>query len=230
MNRVHRRDSLRGAARALLELETGADTPLHQDVQGSLSSRERDILRGRIDHFGKPPVNMTALGPFNEIQGPVDYAGSGCTPAPLDLNLLSLPAGGFSASPLEFLIGEGGPDFVKRFFRDSVLPKEQQLVRAEELALAKPYSDPQLRNPRQRAALVSRLMESNLVEISREDGIRVGIFTVLKSDGRRQRLIVDARLSNTAFCDPPPPCGFTHGCLLLAVLFKTRGGAVRIGL
>jgi len=228
VNRVHRRDSLRGAARTLQELETGADTLVHHDVLGSLSLRERDIMRRRIDHFGKLPVDMTALGSFNEIQGPVDYAGAGRAPAPLDINLLSLLAVGFSAAPLEILMGERGPDFVKSLCRDSVLPEEQQLERAERLGLSKPYSDPQLRNPRQRAALVTRLLESNLVEISLEDGIRVGIFTVLKSHGRRQRLIVDARLSNAAFCDPPPvdlPTGASYSRLYLEAGEELYGSA-----
>ncbi|CAK0798854.1 unnamed protein product [Prorocentrum cordatum] len=54
-------------------------------------------------------------------------------------------------------------------------------------------------------SLVARLQAAGLVEFSLTDGVRTGIFAVWKSDGVKQRLILDARISNCSFEVPESP-------------------------
>ena len=82
------------------------------------------------------------------------------------------------------------------------MPKEAAARRLEELGLKKPYSDPSLRSRKKRQALVKALDRAGLLGFSQQDGVRVGIFTVWKKGRKKQRVIVDARLSNAHFEEP----------------------------
>eukprot|EP00973_Karenia_brevis_P028682 3955516-Karenia_brevis.AAC.1 len=52
---------------------------------------------------------------------------------------------------------------------------------------------------------MERFLSANMIDFSLTDGTRVGIFCVWKSDKQKMRVIVDARLSNCAFCEPENP-------------------------
>ena len=74
----------------------------------------------------------------------------------------------------------------------------------EACEVSKPFLDKGLAQcPRKYATLVSRLVESGVVEMSSDPGLaQVGVFAVAKESGA-QRLVVDARLASCHFAEPP---------------------------
>ena len=164
--------------------------------------------------MGSPPGDMTPQGAFVELQGTEDYAGERVDLAPLDVGILSLPEEGFQPQPLRDFL-EVPEAAISQQVSNLVLPKEAAARRLEELGLKKPYSDPSLRSRRKRQALVKALDRAGLLEFSLEDGVRVGIFTVWKKGRKKQRVIVDARLSNAHFEEPESvslPSAQKHAC------------------
>ena len=49
------------------------------------------------------------------------------------------------------------------------------------------------------------LLKANIIELSLDDSVHVGVFAVWKSDRIHQRLIIDARISNPYFEEPESP-------------------------
>ncbi|CAK0814984.1 unnamed protein product, partial [Prorocentrum cordatum] len=81
---------------------------------------------------------------------------------------------------------------------------EKAAARMAESALKRPYYDPSLQGrPRRYARLLAALDGAGMLEWRRHGSPRVGLFTVWKKNGK-QRLIVDARLSNLCFASPDP--------------------------
>ena len=116
---------------------------------------------------------------------------------------LSLQQPGFVPQPLSSLM-PGGAAVVAHVVQSFVVPPEKQVLNQEEIGLEQPYTDPSLKGRKQLSRLIRLLLDRSLVELSLEDGTRIGVFAVWKSDGERMRLIIDARLSNTHFTEPPP--------------------------
>ena len=204
--RQHQDAGLIDTARTLWELERGADWPEHLGCpSSSLTKEEMAHLRGMVRQLGRPPDSMSPRGAFSALQGSSDYTGERCDLAPMDIDSLSIPDCGFKARPLEELMGQEGADFVAEFIKSCVLPEQQQRDGLQKLNLRRPYSDPRLRDVAKRGALLRRMLDAGLLEVGTEDGVRVGIFTVWKSDGTKQRVIVDARLSNACFSLPDSP-------------------------
>ena len=155
--------------------------------------------------MGSCPGGLDPRGAFTELQGVEDYAGERCDLAPMELERLSLPSPGFQPCKIDDLLKGLEPDYIQRFVHDNVLPKEIAARKLEESGLKSVYSDPIMRSRKKRAELVRLLLDRNLVELCEDDGVRVGVFAVKKSDGVRQRLIIDARGSNSHFTDPKSP-------------------------
>ena len=189
--------------------DAGASRPL-------VSPEERGYLSQAVQDFGVPPANVDPLGSFVEIQGVTDYAGERCDLAPTNLEVLSLPPPGFVPRRMEELLQEDGEVFDRRVSQLVVSP-ETATQNQESQGLSKPYTGPRLRGRKQYTSLVNRLLSSNLIELSLQDGTGVCVFTVWKSDGKRQRLIIDARLSNCHLSEPeavdlPSAANISHLC------------------
>ena len=63
------------------------------------------------------------------------------------------------------------------------------------MGFGKPYHDPVLSSPAIYGRLLRRMKDNGLLDFTTEPGEavqRVGLFTVTKKGGQRQRLIVDA--------------------------------------
>ncbi|CAK0797934.1 unnamed protein product, partial [Prorocentrum cordatum] len=81
---------------------------------------------------------------------------------------------------------------------------EKAAARVAESALKRPCYDPSLQGrPRRHARLLAALDGAGILEWRRRGSPRVGLFTAWKKNGK-QRLIVDARLSNLCFAQPDP--------------------------
>lgn len=220
--RLHRRERMRSKvddlARTLCELEVGRHVPAHQAGVDWLSQVEATHAAELVSALGAPPVDLTPQGAFNELQGTLDYVSERCDLAPFDIGQLSLPRPSFRPRPLSTLLSAEETLDVERELHDIVLAKSDSEVRMRESGLTRAYSDPALRCRRTRARLVRRLLESGLVELSSEDGVRVGVFAVWKSNKTQQRLIIDARVSNMCFSDlvnPDLPIGASFSRLFL---------------
>ena len=106
---------------------------------------------------------------------------------------------------LENLLGSRAEEVVESL-RSAVLPKSAQEMKLELAGVTKPYNDPKMRNRSFRSTLVKALLVRDMVDISLDPGEAfVGLFGVWKSDRKKVRLIIDARISNTFFSDPENP-------------------------
>ena len=84
----------------------------------------------------------------------------------------------------------------------AVLPEPTAAAAREYLGLRRPYNDASLRIRKARRNVYQALWDRDMIEWSFVDGVRVGFFGVWKSDGKKVRLIVDARVSNAGFREP----------------------------
>eukprot|EP00973_Karenia_brevis_P076072 10566449-Karenia_brevis.AAC.1 len=128
------------------------------------------MLREAILQMGKPPGDLTTRGSFEEIQGVEDYTGERCDLASLDVASLSLPPAGFMPQDLSKLLGVEAPVVIQKVITESLLPKELFARKLEECGLRRPYSDPKLKSKRERVKLLRRLLASNMIDFSKEDG------------------------------------------------------------
>eukprot|EP00971_Amphidinium_carterae_P024743 487979-Amphidinium_carterae.1 len=87
----------------------------------------------------------------------------------------------------------------------AVLPSEESTSALAELCVAGPCMDPALRRRSSPyLALLDRMQRANMVEfVSHAPTECIGMFCVKKSDGLRQRLVIDARRANAHFKTPP---------------------------
>ena len=160
-----------------------------------------DRLYGAVRAVGKPPPGLDGPGAFNELRARQGYATEPATLAPLSVDLVSLPSPGSIPSPLERILG-GEAVKVERVLSSKLLTRARAAENAASSGLKSPYYDPLIKhNKRLYADLIRKLHDAGVVEFRRSCREHVGIFTVWKKSGK-QRLVVDARLTNCWF-EPP---------------------------
>ncbi|CAK0872357.1 unnamed protein product [Prorocentrum cordatum] len=201
--RAHCEDWARCCAITLNELDRGSADPQPQGQRASAGQeRSLGMIQAAVAELGWPPADLTRQGALAELLAKRSYTGEKVSVARLDISLLSLPAGGDGPRALTTLLGDEGPMVVDAFLRDKVLPPSEAAARVAESALKRPYYDPSLQGrPRRHARLLAALDGAGMLEWRRHGSPRVGLFTVWKKNGK-QRLIVDARLSNLCFASP----------------------------
>ena len=173
----------------------------------------RELLSRRVVEFGVPPSDLAkpadgtvaGVSALRQILGShADYAGEARTVVPLDLARIAVPKAG--SSPVSPFVSDDprSPYSPEGFFAHCMLPKESVQERLAACEVSKPFLDKGLAQcPRKYATLVARLVESGVVEMSSDPGLaQVGVFAVAKKSGA-QRLVVDARLANCYFAEPP---------------------------
>ncbi len=150
----------------------------------------------------------------------VDYALSESLQAAVDTvpELVKLPAQVGHASLLDLL-----PSDVAELYscEDNVVaPEVSRDTDVEQRARARVFWSPSLRVEAVRDEFIKRMWDAGMLRVLQDVRERVGLFTVGRSDGL-QRLVVDPRPTNAAWC-PPPPIHLTSGPLLARQL-QTNG-------
>lgn len=158
-------------------------------------------LRDAVVRLGKPPIDVTGQGALTELQADFGYSGEPASLAGFQEDLVSLPPVGGTPSELSAIVGPRAENILE-ILRHKSLSFGEVSARKGESSLKRPYFDPALkRSKASYVKFVQRLHASNLVEFRTEAREHVGIFFVWEKSGK-QRMIVDARLSNMWFGAP----------------------------
>ncbi|CAE8693166.1 unnamed protein product [Polarella glacialis] len=172
----------------------GAQMDVLQYVEGLVKSWEPTSA---------PPTPEAALKRL--LKGRADYsAATDIALASYQSALVSMPDDLHSCPQLEEVLPAGDVPFLKeyseRMLRSSA-EYEQKLLERPGL---QPFTDPVLKHNRKlRHAFVLRLHNAGYLQYTLKPRDYVGCFFVWKSNRTKQRLILDARLPNLRFRDPP---------------------------
>ena len=169
--------------------------PLQNEVIGRaryLSSLTQST--GDLDGVPTPEAALKAL-----LQGRSEYGSElPTTLAACALERISLPTSLVGSPPAEELLDEDA----RRY-----LQCPEQMLRGEEeieASLFQPYWDPLLRNdPRVYKRFIRKLHQADYLVYTQKPKCMVGVFFVKKSDGKKIRMIIDARGANMRFREPP---------------------------
>lgn len=208
-----------GAISALNSLYRGNEFVADVDCAGKTASLAQKCSVQRIfdlvKSMGKPPQDITGQGALSELRAKLGYDGEPTTLARLQEDLVSLPADGSQPAPLENILGCGA-HFPCSLLESKVLPPGAVKELKAQCSLKSPYFDPHLKYSRRAyASFVRRLHNSGVVEYRRSCREQCGLFCVWKKSGR-QRLVVDARLTNLWFAKPEDvslATGFSFGAI-----------------
>ncbi|CAK8994704.1 unnamed protein product [Durusdinium trenchii] len=201
--RVRIRDDLREAIASLNWMHVGdfdappsAAHPLQREVLCRL-----EALVERADDLGDHGHLPSLEAAYGELLRGRDGYAEPSTPAslaPYNLELVSLPTDLCDAPRAEELLEEADRRYLQgqeRMLRE--IPKEDSEV-------IKPYWDPALRhNPGRYRKFIQRLNGIKYLDFTLSPSQHAGVFFVWKSDGKRIRMIVDARPANAEFEEPP---------------------------
>lgn len=165
-------------------------------------SSVRRIL-SMVKSMGKPPSDMTSQGALDELRAKLGYDGQPSALAQLQEDLVSLPVAASQPAPLEKILRDGA-SFPCSLLNSKVLPQEAVDGLKAQSSLKKPYFDPLLKhNRRAYSSFIRKLFDSGVIEFSKTCREQCGLFCVWKKSGK-QRLVVDARLTNLWFSSPEP--------------------------
>ena len=184
------------------------------------------VVNAAVSRLGAPPSDVSPEAALSELLAKSAYGGEPATLAPLDISLLSLPRVGRRPISVTDALGESAGGKIVEALKSAVLPKELADERVRETGVRRPYSDPALRQPGTYSQVIRLLLERNLVGLRRTCRRRVGLFTVWKKSGK-QRVIIDARIANAAFAEPPSVSLASGGAF--ASLEVDRGPSVFVG-
>ena len=152
---------------------------------------------------GQPPDDLEPAGALTALCGSsAGYLFENLPAAAIQRDLLSLPSADLvHANGCDIMAG--GDDTFWKDWRNHMLRDESDAdqVRAE-IGLSRPHCDPLARDGKRYAEFLDDLHTRGLVEFGAHKAPTIGFFAVSKKDGR-QRLIMDTRLANAAFKDPP---------------------------
>ena len=158
-------------------------------------------LRDSILELGKPPSDLNGQGALAELRAKIGYTGEPVSLAAFNGGLVSLPDAGSRPASFESILGDGAESFREALF-SKLCDTDKVREKKGECPLKAPYFDPQLQtNKRLYLSFVRRLLDANLIELRQSCREQVGLFSVWKKGGK-QRMIVDARLSNLWFDAP----------------------------
>ena len=133
------------------------------------------------------------------LRGHTPYDGTGCLTrvAPFRKDFVSLPESVESCPPFEVV----APPEVQRFLKEH----PERILRADCSGTSvTPYFDPALkRSAKTYRHFIADLNRRGLLRWTRRPRCQVGLFFVEKDNGKRLRLILDARPANELFVAPP---------------------------
>ncbi|CAE6957111.1 CACNA1H, partial [Symbiodinium sp. CCMP2456] len=171
-----------------------APTPHQEEVFLHIENLARDVAKPRdVGDVQGPEAALTALlkgrGEYHAPTEPVSLA-------PFNLERVSLPESLSGVLPAAELLPEGARRYLDR---PELMLKEDPPTES-----FTPYWDPcLLHSKRDYVAFIRKLMSIDFLLFTAQPKEHIGIFFVHKSDGKRIRLIVDARAANRHFLPPP---------------------------
>ena len=113
---------------------------------------------------GLPPAGLSRQEALEGLLASKCYSGQPVALAPLDVDLLSLPAAGAEPTAVASLVGEEGAALVKWLLENKVLPEEVAAERLRRSKVAKPYMDPGVARSKQKyAELLLRLDSAGML-------------------------------------------------------------------
>ncbi|CAE7249467.1 unnamed protein product, partial [Symbiodinium sp. CCMP2456] len=170
------------------------------------SCRQQEVL-DRVEAACKDalslPEGVTAPIPqeaaFQELlRGASVYEAAGTTLAPFKLERVSLPDSVHDCPQVADLL----PGHARQYLE---VPERMMRQDIESVCDVEPYWDPALRSStKQYKGLIEKLHSIGYLNYTLRPRARAGMFFVKKSDGVRQRLIIDARRANALLAQPPP--------------------------
>ena len=153
---------------------------------------------GRLGTMSRPPSGEAALRELLAGNDEYNLPSSPIGLAPYNLELISLPDDLAQAPAALDLLGDDD--------RRYLLEQERMMKPGplEGKGFSSPYWDPALKNsPKHYRQFIQKLDSIKYLNYTLHPVAHAGMFFVYKSDGRRLRLIVDARPANELFRDPP---------------------------
>ena len=164
------------------------------DAQLLLHERVRGLASGRRP--GSAPTATAALKRMLRGHSPYEAGVTTTRVASFKLDRISLPK---SVRSCPFA-DEVAPQEVAKYLLDY---QERMLRQGDFLPTIEPYLDPKLKyHQKEYQRLARKLFDIGMVDWTVAPRCRIGLFCVLKSDGKSLRLIVDARRTNEVFDDP----------------------------
>ena len=170
------------------------------------SFRQREVL-DRVEAACKDALSLpegvtapiTQEAAFHELlRGASVYEAAGTTLAPFKLERVSLPESVHDCPQVADLL----PGHARQYLE---VPERMLRQDVESVCDVEPYWDPALRSStKQYKGLIEKLHSIGYLNFTLRPRARAGMFFVQKSDGVRQRLIIDARRANSFLAQPPP--------------------------
>ena len=185
-------------------------------TQGEVQLRVYGLVRGRREPTDLDPPGG-ALRLLLQGRSPYELDGVNANIAPFRMKLLSLRDPVSHCPELQDVLPPRPRAYLEgyqqRMLREALEPSD--------VTPAVPHWDMSLKfNKKCYNSLVRRLYDIGLLRPVARSREQIGLFTVWKSGGTSQRLIVDARRSNCHFVDPPGRAAFIRGW------FRAHRGAV----
>eukprot|EP00438_Fugacium_kawagutii_P025982 Skav226710 [mRNA] locus=scaffold3811:147419:158888:+ [translate_table: standard] len=163
-----------------------------------------EFIQSMVENMGKPPDDISGPGALKMLRTASGYEDDQPTGslASFDIEAVSLPEKGWVPVELSTLWGCDGRERMNDFISSQLLPPEESSVRLRASGVARPYSDPLLRQGKLYHEFLRKLHEAGLIDFSRDEGIEQIAFFCVTKKNNRLRLIVDARRSNCHFREP----------------------------
>ena len=199
--RLHQQDDVQAARDALNWLSSGSQS---LDAEPGVHSEINQHLVERVNQRGQPSDHVVAEAAARELlRATVGYDHEATRVASYGSGRVSLPAARERISPLSDLLPSADGDRLARF-KTTMLRSTEELVQMEDHGeTVVPYMDHNLKNHHGKyVKFIKNRYRRNLVRFTTTPKCKATVFFVLKKNCDL-RLIVDARLANRMFRDPP---------------------------
>ena len=144
---------------------------------------------------------ITPEAAFRELlRGSSVYEVAGTTLASFKLERVSLPESVHNCPQ----VGDLLPDSARQYLEVPERMLKPEVTELDVISQVTPYMDPLLRtSTKHYKALITKLNAIGYLNFTLKPRARAGVFFVKKSDGIRQRLIIDGRRANAMLAEPP---------------------------
>lgn len=207
--RLHRRghwqEWANDAARTLNELAGHSSF-----ASGPQTSNQADCLRRlgeKFESLDKLPEGMSPAGAFRELcHNSLPYLGKDQGPTPYKKGQVSLPGDGAKCR-LGAVMQPEHSDLLEGPGSHLLLSDFDAAEKLADSGLRRPYVDPSFQSPVVYGDFLKELDSRGLTSWVPKTKALLGLFFVMKKNGK-QRLILDTRVVNCFFSEPPKKYGY----------------------